>query len=118
MEKILVVDDEVDICVLLSKHLQKYGAKADYALNVSDAVSMAAEDHYNLYIIDLNLAGGSGYDLIAKLKAMERKTKVIMISAHDSEAENALQNGADYFMAKPFSKSSINKALEYINLTH
>lgn len=114
MEKVLVVDDEIDICVLLSKHLQKHGAKADYALNISDAVLMANESKYSLYIIDLNLAGRSGYELVGMLKEMKRKTKVIMISAHDSEAENAIHHGADYFVAKPLSKKSINKALEYI----
>jgi DNA-binding response OmpR family regulator len=118
MDKVLVVDDEVDICVLLSRHLQKYGAKADYALTIADAVSMATEYEYNLYIIDLNLAGASGYDLIAKLKKMKHEAKIIMISAHDGEATNAIHNGADYFLAKPLSIDSIKKALEYVQFTN
>lgn len=118
MNKVLVVDDEIDICVLLSRHLQKYGAQADYALNVSDAISMAEEFEYNLYIIDLNLAGGSGYELIAKLKKIKHDKKIIMISAHDGEATNAIDHGADYFVAKPLSIGSIKKALEYVHFTH
>ena len=117
MEKVLVVDDEIDICVLLSRHLQKHGAKAEYALNLSDAIDMAYNGHYNLYIIDLNLAGRSGYELVEKLKEMDRTAKIIMISAHDSEAENAIQKGADYFIAKPLSKKAINHALEQIHFT-
>ena len=115
MERVLVVDDELDICVLLSKYLQKFGADTDYALSVPDAITKASNENYTLFIIDLNLSGGSGYDLIEKLRDMELDTKIIMISAHDGEAENAIHHGADYFVAKPLSKNSINKALEHIH---
>ncbi len=115
MEKVLVVDDEQDICILISKFLQTHGASTDYALNISEALVKATTECYELFIIDLNLAGGSGYDLIAKLKEMKITSKIILISAHDSEARNALEKGADYFIAKPLSRNSLNEALQNIN---
>ncbi len=118
MEKVLVVDDEQDICILISKFLQTHGASADYALNISDALVKATTGCYGLFIIDLNLAGSSGYDLIAKLKEMKITSKIILISAHDSEARNAIEKGADYFIPKPLSRNSLNEALQNINFTN
>jgi ActR/RegA family two-component response regulator len=49
---------------------------------------------------------------------MKHEAKIIMISAHDGEATNAIHNGADYFLAKPLSIDSIKKALEYVQFTN
>lgn len=118
MGKVLVVDDEPDICILVTKFLQARGAAADYALTISDALVKASNGRYELFIIDLNLGGGSGYDLISELKEMEITSKIILISAHDGEAQNAIHKGADYFIAKPLSRNSLNEALQQINFTN
>ena len=68
-----------------------------------------------MYVIDLNLIDGTGYDLIEKLRDMDVPSKIIMISAHDTESSNAIEKGADYFLPKPLSKKALDEALQEVN---
>jgi response regulator of citrate/malate metabolism len=70
---------------------------------------------FDLLFIDLNLADGSGYDLINTLHESNISSKIIIISAYDSERQKALQKGAALFMAKPFTKKAIFDSLEKLN---
>lgn len=115
MNKILVVDDEIEICLLVTRYLKKMGFDASYALSISDAVSKVSRVSYDLIFVDLNLADGSGYDLIHSLQESNVSAKIIIISAYDSERQKALQKGAALFMAKPFTKKSISESLEKLN---
>lgn len=115
MNKILVVDDEIEICLLVTRYLKKMGFEASYALSISEAVSKISRISYDLLFVDLNLADGSGYDLIHSLQESNVSAKIIIISAYDSERQKALQKGAALFMAKPFTKKSISESLEKLN---
>lgn len=115
MNKILVVDDELEICLLVTRYLNKMGFDATYALSISEALKKISMVSYDLLFVDLNLADGSGYDLIHSLKESNVSSKIIIISAYDSERQKALQKGAALFMAKPFTKKSISDSLEKLN---
>jgi DNA-binding response OmpR family regulator len=115
MNKVLVVDDEIEICLLVTRYLKKMGFDASYALSISEAVSKISRISYDLLFVDLNLADGSGYDLINSLQESNVSAKIIIISAYDSERQKALQKGAALFMAKPFTKKSISESLEKLN---
>lgn len=118
MGKVLVVDDEIDICILLGRQLEKLGLEVSYCLTIREAAEKLREDAYNLIFIDLNITDGSGYDLISTIGEVNRDALVIVISAYDSEREKALQAGASWFVPKPFSKKSIKEALlklQFIN---
>ena len=115
MNKVLVVDDEIEICLLVTRYLKKMGFEASYALSISEALGKISRTTYDLLFVDLNLADGSGYDLINTLQASTVIPKIIIISAYDSERQKALQKGATLFMAKPFTKQSISESLEKLN---
>lgn len=115
MNKILVVDDEIEICLLVTRYLKKMGFDASYALSISEALMKTSIESYDLLFVDLNLADGSGYDLIHILKESNVSSKIIIISAYDSERQKALQKGAALFMAKPFTKKSISESLKKLN---
>ena len=115
MSKILVVDDEIEICLLVTRYLEKMGFDATYALSIADALSKTSMMSYDLLFVDLNLADGSGYDLINTLQNSNVTSKIIIISAYDGERQKALQKGAALFMAKPFTKKSISESLEKLN---
>jgi DNA-binding response OmpR family regulator len=87
--KILVVDDEIEICLLVTKYLKKMGFEASYALSIADALSKISMISYDLLFVDLNLADGSGYDLIHTLQHSNVTSKIIIISAYDSERQKA-----------------------------
>lgn len=112
MGKVLVVDDEVDICTLLKRHLEKGGLEVSYCLTIKDALDDLSENNYDMIFVDLNLSDGSGYDLISSLSKMNRPATIIVISAYDSEKQKALQAGATLFVPKPFTNKSISEALQ------
>jgi DNA-binding response OmpR family regulator len=115
MGNVLVVDDEIDICMLVTRQLKGIGIEAEYAVTIKEALSKTAFNPYDLYIIDLNLTDGSGFTLMQKLKDMQVQSKIIIISAYDNESNRALKNGADLFVPKPLSKKVIDEALHAVN---
>lgn len=115
MNKILVVDDEIEICLLVTRYLKKMGFDASYALSISEALAKISMVSYDLLFVDLNLSDGSGYDLITTLRESNVSSKIIIISAYDSERQKALQKGASLFIAKPFTKKSISESLQKLN---
>ena len=111
MSRILVVDDEVEICLLLTRYLTKQGCNASFSLSIAEALVKISIDPYDLLFIDLNLKDGSGYDLINFLQKSDSHSKVIVISAYDGERQKALQVGANIFLAKPFTMKAIDESL-------
>lgn len=115
MSKVLVVDDEVEICLLVTQYLKKLGYDVSYSLSITEGLQKIASATYDLIFVDLNLSDGSGYDLIKALRESKSDSKVIVISAYDSEKAKALQKGATLFLAKPFTKKSIDESLHKLN---
>ncbi len=116
MGSILVVDDELDICQLVTRHLTKLGYNASFSLTMAGALAKIASTSYDLLFVDLNLTDGSGYELMKVLQDSKSSSKVIVISAMDSERQRALQRGANIFLSKPFSKRSIEDSLQKLNV--
>jgi len=117
MRKALVIDDELDICLMVTRHLQHMHFQTSYALTVEEALfkvnnpACACE----LMFIDINLPDGSGFDVMNDVKALKLDSKIIVISAYDSEADKALEMGASLFLTKPFTTKKINEALKTLN---
>lgn len=115
MSRVLVVDDEVEICLLVTQYLRKLGYDVTYSLSIAEAMGKISAAPFDLLFVDLNLSDGSGYDVIKALQESNAQTKVIVISAYDNERPRALQKGAALFLAKPFSKKSIDESLQKLN---
>jgi CheY-like chemotaxis protein len=112
MGRVLVVDDEVDICTLLKRQLEKGGLEVSYCLTIKEALNDLSVNAYDMIFVDLNLTDGSGYDLISGLTEINRNATIIVISAYDSEKQKALQAGASLFVPKPFTNKAISEALQ------
>lgn len=115
MSKVLVVDDEVEICLLVTQYLKKLGYETSFSLSIAEALAKISTGVYDLLFVDLNLADGSGYDVMKVLQESKSSSKVIVISAYDSERQKAMQKGANLFLAKPFTKKSIDESLQKLN---
>jgi DNA-binding response OmpR family regulator len=115
MGKALVIDDELDICLMMNRHLQNLQFESQYALTVKEARLKVKNSPYELMFIDLNLTDGSGFDVINYVHELNLTSKIIVISAHDSEAGKALEMGANLFISKPFTIKTINEALKKLN---
>lgn len=104
--RILVVDDEEDICAILKFNLSKEGYEVVTANSAEEALTLDIAS-FNLFLLDVMMGGMSGFELTGKLKT-DPKTAgvpVIFITARDTEddAVEGLDLGADDYISKPFS---------------
>lgn len=104
--RILVVDDEEDICAILKFNLSKEGYEVVTANSAEEALTLDIAS-FNLLLLDVMMGGMSGFELTGKLKT-DPKTAgvpVIFITARDTEddAVEGLELGADDYISKPFS---------------
>ncbi len=116
-KRVLIVDDEADICLLLSGLLRRLGYHPTCANFLEEGRRCISLQQFDAVFLDLNLPDGLGFDLLPLIK-MHEDTKVVMISAFDGLAERkrASDGGADYFMGKPFTRKTVELALESIRV--
>jgi len=108
-EKILVLDDDPDIGMMIKMMLEYKG----YSVTVSERAEQAHEilknDEFDLIIMDMLLSGVNGTDLCSEFKkdSSIADIPIIMISAHPNAKDICLQAGADEFISKPFDMHDI-----------
>ncbi len=109
----LIVEDELDICFLLTGILRKYNLHTAFVNTIHDAEHKLTVSNPGILFLDNNLPDGFGVDFIHYIKANNPLTKIIMISANDapSDKNKALNAGADFFIGKPFTRNIINETL-------
>ncbi|MCY7293463.1 MAG: response regulator [Ferruginibacter sp.] len=114
--KALIIDDETDICYLLSRLLKKKNLDTVFVNSLSDANKALKADHHEIIFLDNHLPDGLGINYIPYIKKHYPTSKIIMITAHDSvdDRAKAFKNGVDFFIGKPFTNDIINKAVEAI----
>ena len=114
--KILIVDDEADICFFLSHNLKKRGFSTSCSFTLEKAKQQISSLNPNILILDNQLPDGSGIDFISHVHEKHPDTKVVMITAHDSpkDKSKAFNNGVALFLSKPFTISEINQAVDKV----
>ena len=114
--KLLIVDDEEEICLLLRQLLKKMGTEADIAHTISTGMATFSTYRYDVVFLDINLPDGSGLDLVPRLKEVNPNVKIIVISAYTSKTEvkKAVDMGIYQFVGKPFSKHTISAIIQNI----
>ena len=120
--KVLIVDDELDICYLLSGLLKQRNFVTGFVNTISDAVNALKTNTPDILFLDNHLPDGFGLDFIPHIKKNYPGVKVIMITAHDGavERKKAQDGGVDLFVAKPLNRKLINDAIDKLyspNLT-
>jgi two-component system OmpR family response regulator len=101
----LLVDDEEALCEALARGLAEEGFVTDVASNGIDGLWLAEENAFDVIILDLMMPGLSGYEVCRRLRAAGSQVPILMLTAKDGEYDeaDALDLGADDFLAKPFS---------------
>ncbi|MEO5783671.1 MAG: response regulator, partial [Ginsengibacter sp.] len=96
----LIVEDEIDICFLLTGILRKKNLQTAYVNNLHDAKSMLNKEQPSILFLDNNLPDGHGVDYIQGIKISHPLMRIIMITADDTLANKnkALKAGADFFI--------------------
>ena len=103
-QKILVIDDDPDIGIMMKMMLEYKGYDALVSERADDAMQTLSNDKIDLIIMDMLLSGVNGVDVCTELKkdAKTINIPIVMISAHPSAKSMCLDAGADDFISKPF----------------
>ena len=108
--RILVVDDELDMLMLLRMIIEdNTDHEVETTNNPSEGLKMFSEQDYDLVISDLKMPGMDGVELFDELQEIKAGIPVIIITAYGSleTADEAMKKGVSDFITKPFRKDSI-----------
>ena len=112
-KRALIVDDETDICYLLSSILKQKNIQTSFAGSIEEADRMLQSSDPYFVFLDNHLPDGLGINQIKRWKEKFPLVHFIMITAHDSgeEKRKAKSDGAEAFIGKPFSREIILRAI-------
>ena len=112
-QKILIIEDEGEMCLVLNILLSDENIELDHVKNLSAAEEYLSNELPSLIILDNKLPDGYGVDYIAYVKKKYPSVKIIMITGFDASAKDvAMENGADLFLEKPFTKQEFLAAIK------
>ncbi|MBS4960383.1 MAG: response regulator transcription factor [Clostridiales bacterium] len=102
--RLLVIEDEMDLRNALKKGLEKSGFAVDAAEEGSEGLAFTEINEYDLVILDLNLPGIDGIEVLKKIRDRDRKIKVLILSARGEVEDKVLglDIGANDYLVKPF----------------
>ena len=114
MHKILIVDDDKDMCKIISTVLKHEGYKIFKAYDGEQAIKEINAENYNLVILDFRLPNMDGIEVLQKIRNMGLSINVIMISAYGNGLikSKAKELGVGQFLDKPFSLSKFIKIVK------
>ena len=112
-KKVLIIEDEGDMCLLLNIMLNGKEMELEHVKNLSAAEEYLQQEQPAVVILDNKLPDGFGIDFISFIKKNYPSVKIIMISGFDGSAKDvALENGADIFLEKPFTKDQLFNSIK------
>ena len=103
LPKILIVDDDVNMCQLLNLYLVKEGFKTDICHNGKECLEILRESHFDLVLLDIMMPVMDGYEALTKIRKFSNMP-VIIVSAKGEPDDKiyGLELGADDYLSKPF----------------
>ena len=102
--RVMIVEDEKEICDTVAKRLYDMGYEVDTCYDGNAALEYVLVENYDLIVLDLNLPGRDGMDILRELRRKDEETKVLILSARSQIADKVegLDAGANDYMEKPF----------------
>jgi len=116
MRKILVVDDEHDICDFMKSFLSERGYEVFTALNGDEALAIVKKESPELILLDIKMKGMDGIATLKHIKDIDKKFNVIMVTAlEDQDKMNeASRLGAREYITKPLVLENLEQAVERV----
>src|SRR5499433_3243740 len=104
MERVLVVDDDVELCALVTEYLEPEGFTVDTGHDGLEAVERALANDYAIIVLDVMLPGINGFEALRRIRAQSR-TPVLMLTARGADVDRivGLEIGADDYLPKSFN---------------
>ena len=113
-KKMLVIEDQGEMCLILDLILSDRKFESEYVNNLLDADEYLQKNKPSLMFLDNKLPDGYGVDFISYVKKKYPKIKIIMMTGFGTARDVALENGADFFLEKPFSLDNVNQAIDQV----
>lgn len=118
-KKILIIEDEGDMCLLMNIILDDEQMVLDHVKSLSSAAAYLQSEKPDVVLLDNKLPDGFGVDFLKVIKKIAPSARIIMITGFDPSAGDvAMENGADIFLTKPFTKdqlkSSVNRFIRAV----
>lgn len=115
MKKILLVDDDVELCSLLSDYLQMEGFTVEVVHNGQLALDAVAKQHFDVIVLDVMMPELNGFDTLNQLRSKD-STPVLMMTARGDEIDRIVgfEMGADDYLPKPCSPRELVARLRAI----
>ena len=112
----LIIDDESDICFLLSGILKKMNFTSKMVNSIAAANTLLLSYQPQIIFLDNHLPDGLGVDFIETIRIKNPLAKIIMITAHDSSSYRklAFSQGVSDFIGKPFTKDAIHQSVNQV----
>lgn len=103
--RILIVEDEIDLCDSIAEGLQLDGYAVDTCYDGEEAYELITTETYDLVVLDLNLPGMDGIDVLTAVREQGGDVRVLILSARASVSDKVigLDVGANDYLAKPFA---------------
>ena len=114
MNKLLIVDDEVEICEFLKSFFEDRDFKVAVASDGTQALRQVELFHPAVVLLDIQMPGMDGLQTLKKIKELHPKVKVIMVTAVETQEkiEEAMRLGADNYITKPLSLEYLEKDVQ------
>ena len=115
MNKILIIDDDEELCELVAEYLTVEGFETKAVHDGQTGLETAMEGDYDMAVLDVMLPKMNGFDVLRNLRA-ESKLPVLMLTARGDDMERivGLEIGADDYLAKPFNPRELVARLRAI----
>jgi len=104
LDKILIIDDDAELCEMLSEYLHKEGFEVESVQHGTRGLERARQGEHQLIVLDVMLPGMNGFDLLRELRASS-DVPVLLLTARGDELDRivGLEIGADDYLSKPFN---------------
>ncbi len=114
----LIIDDDVDICFLLTLILRNKNIQSVYVNSIAEARTAFQKYKPEIVFLDNHLPDGVGIEFIPTIKEICPQTRILMITAHnsDSNKKKAVSSGAEFFIGKPFNMDEISHVLDKLDV--
>src|SRR4029079_14769664 len=113
LQKILIIEDEGEMCLVLNILLSNEDIELEHVKSLSAAEEYLSRELPSLIVLDNKLPDGFGVDYISYIRNKYPSMKIVMITAYDASAKDvAMENGADMFLEKPFTKQEFLSAIK------
>ena len=114
--KILIVEDDASLREIIQRSLEKERYVVESAADFLSALDKIEVYDYDCILLDIMLPGGSGLEVLQRIKELRKKENIIIISAKDSLEDKVagLELGADDYLAKPFHLAELTARIRSV----